>query len=123
MLNNRQFNELVRLSKRDFEQEKNRAAAFYDGDNVTFTINNFNEMQGGFSVSAKKILHAAIMGLSQNNYYKANRDRVNPTVLLPLNDYAEACGYNLEPQKMSTPEEQEAENKRAKNRAKELKRQ
>ena len=118
MLNHNPFNELVRLSKRDFVPGSANKA-YYDGDNAEFILTNFNKMSGRLSVSEKKILHAAIMALTDNNYYKT--DHVNPVALISLKEYGTACGWDMEPKKKDTPEEQEVENERIRNNKKTLK--
>ena len=126
LLNSKPTNELASISKSFFELDASSPGDkiyTFDQDEknrgITLKIEKYNEIRGGFSVSAKKILDTAVMYLTSGNHYKS--DRVNPTVEFRLADYLKACGYDLEPRKMDTPKEQEAENKRIKERIKKYK--
>lgn len=119
MLNNPVFNEIIKISKRDYFEYAEKAQYINYDIAAGFEIEKFNEIMGELSITAKKILHAGFLGLTQNNYYKTNS--VNPKVVISLEAYAEACGYTLKARQMQTKEEQEAENKRAKNRLKDFK--
>ena len=121
MLNNPVFNEIIKISKRDFLEDTEKNIAQYTNPHIAtgFEIEKFNEIMGELSITAKKILHAGFLGLTQNNYYKTNS--VNPKVIISLEAYAEACGYTLKARQMQTKEEQEAENKKVKNRLKDFK--
>ena len=61
------------------------------------------------------------MYLTSGNFYRCKRSSITPTVEIPLIEYGEACGYQLTPQKMDTPEEQAKENRRVNERIKDLK--
>lgn len=122
MLNGAPSNELMQLTKKDFHPDgftKNATYTTKDGHKIT--IERFDKLQGLLSTSAKKILDTALLYLTSGNFYRGKRSSINPTVEIPLIEYGEACGYQLTPQTMATPEEQEKENRRVNERIKDLK--
>ena len=122
MLNGAPSNDLMKLTKKDFHVDgftKNATVTTKDGHKIT--IERFDKLQGILSTSAKKILDTALLYLTSGNYYRGSRASIMPTVEIPLKEYGEACGYQLTPQKMDTPEEQEKENRRVNDRIKDLK--
>lgn len=90
-------------------------------DGHKITIERFDKLQGILSTPAKKILDTALLYLTSGNFYRGKRSSITPTVEIPLIEYGEACGYQLTPQKMGTPEEQAKENRRVNERIKDLK--
>ena len=122
MLNGTPANEIMQLSTKGVKADgftKNATITYEDGHKIT--IERFDKLQGLLSTPAKKILDTSLLYLTSGNYYRARRDRISPTVEIPLKEYGEACGYNLTPQTMPTPEEQTAENRRVAERMKDLK--
>ena len=87
--------------------------------NGQIAINHFDDLRKALSTSAKKILNTAIVYLTDSNYYKTSN--ANPQIEIPLIEYGEACGYQLTPRTMATPEEQAKENKAAQTRIKNFK--
>lgn len=122
MLNGSPSNDLMQVTKRDFVSDGfTKKATLTTRDGHKITVEHFDKLQGVLGTSAKKILDTALLYLASGNYYRGNRETVNPFVEIPLKEYGEANGYQLTPRTMDTPEEQEAENKRVKERTRELK--
>lgn len=122
MLNGAPTNDIMRLATKGLKADgftKNASVMTKDGHIIT--IERFDKLQGILSTPAKKILDTAILYLTDGNYFRSRRNRIFPTVEIPLVEYGEACGYNLTPAKMPTPEEQEKENRRVTERIKEFK--
>ena len=122
MLNGAPANELMQITTKGLKADgftKNATITTKDGHKIT--IERFDKLQGLLSTPAKKILDTALLYLTSGNYYRGKRNTVTPTVEIPLIEYGEACGYQLTPQKMETPEEQAAENRRVNERIKDLK--
>lgn len=112
-------NGLMRLTTRDFVPDRRGINAYYEAPNgQKYEINDFDKFTGSLGVSCKKLLDAAAMSLTSQNYYKTKN--INPTVHIPLIDYGERNGYKLTPEAKDTPEEQEKENKRVRQRIKEF---
>ena len=122
MLNSAPTNDLMPITKADFKRDAfTKKAIYVTKDGSRYTLEDFSEVQGLLSTTAKKILDTAVLYLTSANFYRAEKTRVNPTVEIPLIEYGEACGFVLTAKKQETPEEQDAENKRVKERIKELK--
>lgn len=122
MLNGKPANELMQITTKGLHPEgftKNVTITTKDGHEIT--IEHFDKLQGLLSTSAKKILDTALLYLTSGNFYRGKSSSITPTVEIPLIEYGEACGYQLTPQKMDTPEEQEKENRRVNERIKDLK--
>lgn len=122
MLNGSPSNDLMQVTKRDFVSDGfTKKATITTRDGHKITVEHFDKLQGVLGTSAKKILDTALLYLASGNFYRGNRETVNPFVEIPLKEYGEANGYQLTPRTMDTPEEQEAENKRVRERTRELK--
>lgn len=122
MLNGSPSNELMQITTKGLRPDgftKNATITTKDGHKIT--IERFDKLQGLLSTPAKKILDTALLYLTSGNFYRGKRSSITPTVEIPLIEYGEACGYQLTPQKMDTPEEQAKENRRVNERIKDLK--
>lgn len=128
MLNGDPANELMQITTKGLHPDgftknatipTNVTITTKDGHKIT--IERFDKLQGILSTPAKKILDTALLYLTSGNFYRGKRSSINPTVEIPLIEYGEACGYQLTPQTMATPEEQEKENRRVNERIKDLK--
>ena len=128
MFNGRLSNELMQITIKGLRLDgftknatitTNVTITTKDGHKIT--IERFDKLQGLLSTSAKKILDTALLYLTSGNFYRCKRSSITPTVEIPLIEYGEACGYQLTPQKMDTPEEQAKENRRVNERIKDLK--
>lgn len=88
MLNGPMITDIMQLSvaKMDIDSRRN-TAVYVTKDGHKIEINNFNELLGFFSVSAKKILLHAILYLKQTNYYRGRTTSIIPTVEIPLEEY------------------------------------
>lgn len=120
MLNGTLVSDFMQINTRGLAADKfSKRAIYVTKDGHKFTIEHFDKLLRALSTPAKKMLNTAIMFLTANNYY--NADRITPTVEIPLVEYGEKCGYQLTPRTMATPEEQAAENKAVQNRINEFK--
>lgn len=122
MLNGPMVTDIMQLSvaRMDIDRQK-KTAVFITKDGHEIKIDNFNELLGVLSVSAKKILNHAILYLKQTNYYRGRATSIIPTVEIPLDEYGALTGKQITPAKMDTPEAQEKENRRAANALKDFK--
>lgn len=122
MLNGAPANELMQITTKGLKADGfTKTATITTKGGHKITIKHFDKLQGLLSTPAKKILDTALLYLTSSNYYRGDRNTVTPTVEIPLIEYGEACGYRLTPQKMKTPEEQAAENRRVNERIRDLK--
>lgn len=122
MLNGAPASDIMRITTKGLQPDgftKNATITTKDGHKIT--IERFDRLQGVLSTPAKKIFDAARLYLTRTNKYRGKRGSITPTVEIPLIEYGEACGYQLTPQKMATPEEQAAEDRRVSERIKDLK--
>lgn len=121
MLNGSAVNDIMPITTRGLKADKfTRNATITTKDGHKITIERFDKLQGLLSTPAKKILDTALLYLTSSNFYRSKRG-ITPTVEIPLIEYGEACGYQLTPQTMDTPEAQAAENRRVSERVKDLK--
>ncbi len=120
MLNTKVTNDFLRLNLKDFTRDEiTKTAKYTTNKGTTFTVRNYERLQGDLGTSAKKLLDAAVLYLSYNNY---GHNLTRPTVEIPLIEYGEANGYNLTPREMPTDAEQRAENNRVNERIEDFKR-
>ena len=109
--------ELWQMSTKELQRIKGTDTAIIAKEGkVQFSISKYDDMQSALSLSAKKLLFAGIIFLSENNHFRGNLKNVNPTVIIPLIEYANSTNNNLIPRRMSTKEDQDKENKLVKNR-------
>lgn len=116
-LNTAPISLLMRLGKRDFVPDPRPKAScrkqrIYSARGVTITIQNFEKLQGGLSVAAKKILNTGILYLTRRYHHPTGTQY---EVHIPLTEYAEACGYRVAPEAADTIEDREHEEKRIRN--------
>lgn len=122
MLQDAPINDITSMSVRGLELDKfTHSITYTTKDGHKIKVNSFDELENHLSTSAKKILHTAIVFLTDSNPYHVGASRINAIVEIPLIEYGEACGYQLTPQLMATEEEQAKENRRIIERVKELK--
>lgn len=118
LLNGSLTNEIMRLSAQNFTVDG--INAYYTAPNGhKYTIEQQERLLGSLDTSTKKMLDAATLYLTSQNYNRSTKN-INPTVLMPLIDYGEKNGYTLTAQKKDTKEEQDKENKRVKDRIKDF---
>lgn len=86
---------LMRLSARDFVVNGNQAV-YEDKKGKRYTISNIRGAYFNLGVSAKKILTAGLIALTDQNYYMGNN--INPTVIIPFDGYAELCERDISTQ-------------------------
>lgn len=121
MLNGTLVNELMPLTKQDFEPvELTKTATLTTNKGIKVTIENFDKFHT-WGVFTKKLFHAAVAHLSDINYFRGNVNAINPTVEMSLIEFGEACNYQLTPRIMATPEEQAEEIRLVEGRIKEFK--
>ena len=115
LLNENLINGLLRLTVGNFEPDERKVTAYYTAPNgIKYQIDQIGEVMGLFDTSAKKILIAGLLYLTEQNYFRGGSANVNPTVLVPLKEYGEVNGRQMTPRKMETKEEQKKENRRIK---------
>lgn len=120
MLNGSPSNDLMQLNVRALTPDSFTGNATYTTkDGHVITIEHFDKLQSTLTTSARKIFDAAVLYLTNGNFYRGRS--ISPTVEIPLIEYGEANGYQLTPRTMDTPEEQQAENRRVDERIKDLK--
>lgn len=122
MLNGPMVTDIMQLSLAKMEPDPlSNSAVYITKDGRKLKMEKFNEVEGTLSVSAKKLLNHAILYLKESNYYRGHPNSIIPTVEIPLEEYGALTGRQITPLRMSTPQEQEAENARALNNLKQFK--
>lgn len=119
------INDFMRLTEKDFEVTETKAGGLigtYTAPNGRkYTIDQFNELMGTLGTSTKKILDAAVLYLSDQNFHGAGKGAVNPQVKIPLVEYGEKNGLVLTVSDALNSEARAAEEKKVKTRLKNLK--
>ena len=119
------INDFMRLTEKDFEITETKAGGLvgtYTAPNGRrYTIEQFNELMGTLGTSTKKILDAAVLYLSDQNFHGAGKGAVNPQVKIPLVEYGEKNGLVLRVPDTLNSEARAAEEKKVKTRLKNLK--
>lgn len=83
---------------------------------VQLSILKFEELHATLGISTDKLLSTAIATFTQRNDFRRKESgKLDREVTIPLREYAELLGYDVTEHSTSTPEEAEAEKKRAKN--------
>ncbi len=115
MLNCPELNQLPRVNKNKIIPQDNIGQ--YIGNNVKFTIENFNK-NGALKTSAHKLLDTAVCLLTAQVRMNSKPEEIAPRCLceLDIDAYATMNGINLKPSGTGTPEEQEEELKKIKRR-------
>lgn len=80
---------------------------------VQLAILKFEELHATLGISTDKLLSTAIATFTQHNDFRHSKEP-DRKVTIPLREYAQLLGYDVEEHETSTPEEAEAEKKRAK---------
>lgn len=89
--------------------------AIIDRFSVQVTIAKFNEMKASLGISTDKLLSTALAVFAkENDFSRGSKTASHRRVVIPLREYASLSGYDVEEHETSTPEEAEAEKKRAK---------
>ena len=90
--------------------------ATIDRFSVQLRIEKFKDLKANLGISTDKLLSTALAIFAQNNdFHKGSKTATNREVVIPLREYAKLLGYDVIEHETSTPEEAEAEKKRAKN--------
>ena len=83
---------------------------------VKIQIANFADISAAFNISTSKLLIAGIICFTQlNNIGDMRHDRTKTEILLPVEEYALRCGYDVEEHPTNTQEEKQKEKNRVKN--------
>lgn len=89
--------------------------ATIDRFSVQVTIAKFKEMKANLGISTDKLLSTALgVFAKENDFSRGRKTATKRQVIIPLREYAKLAGYDVEEHETSTPEEAEAEKKRAK---------
>ena len=107
---------LAFMSSRDADINKITKTATINKFDVQLSILKFEELHATLGISTDKLLSTAIATFTQRNDFRHKESgKLNREVTIPLREYAELLGYDVTEHSTSTPEEAEAEKKRAKN--------
>lgn len=80
-----------------------RAVIKFEG--ATVTLENFEQLNGLYSVSTDKLFRTALAEFTKVNHIGATGRTVRETtVYIPLSDFIERCGYDLQPHANETEE-------------------
>lgn len=113
---------LARASSRDAELNPITGNATVDTGEVKVVMQKFTEIKGTLGVNTHKLLSVGIARFTElNNYSKKGEGKLEFTVTIPLREYASLLGYDVMEHDTDTPEEAEAEKKRASNALKDAK--
>ena len=106
---------LAFISQKQASIDKISGDATIDRFSVQLRIEKFKSLKASLGVSTDKLLSTALAVFAQNNdFNKGSKTAHNRRVIIPLREYATMLGYDVEEHETSTPEEAEAEKKRAK---------
>lgn len=83
---------------------------------VQLSIMKLQELHATLGITTDKLLSTALATFTrQNDFRHLNGKEPNRRVTIPLKDYAQLLGYDVEEHETSTPQEAEREKRRAKN--------
>lgn len=107
---------LAFMNGKDAEVNQITKTATVSKFDVQLSILKFEELHATLGISTDKLLSTAIATFTQRNDFRHNKYKdLDRVVHIPLREYAELLGYDVTEHETSTPEEAEAEKKRAKN--------
>ena len=106
---------LAFMSTKNAEIDRITGNATIDKFGVQLVIMNMRELQTTLGISTDKLLSTAIATFTQHNDFRHLKGKEpKREVTIPLREYAQLLGYDVEEHETSTPEEAEREKKRAK---------
>lgn len=107
---------LALMSTRNAEVNRITGTATVKKHDVKLDILKLEELKATLGISTDKLLSTAISAFTQQNdfqQYKKGKE-LKREVSIPLKEYAQLLGYDVEEHKTSTPEEEKAEKLRVK---------
>ncbi len=112
MYTSRYFGTMAKMSKADRDPYSERNLFKRDGLQILHPLETFE----GLDIRTHKLLSIALLEFTKKNSIAAlNNNTVNYSVTIPFKDFAKKMGIDITEKAMPTPEEQEAEHKRAEN--------
>ena len=106
---------LAFMSTRNANIDKITGTATIDKSGVQLAIVRLEELHATLGISTDKLLSYAIATFTkQNDFRNTKTQQPKREVTIPLREYAQLLGYDVEEHETSTPEEAEREKKRAK---------
>lgn len=115
MLHGKATDSIATMNSKDLTENKLNNTASVISNEVKLVIKEFDKMTGTLGISTHKLLSTAIVMFGNiNNIGTKKRTLQDLKVFFPLKEYALLCGYDVEEQETSTPEEAEVEKLRAK---------
>lgn len=106
---------LAFMSTRNATIDRITGTATIDKFGVQLAIVKLRELQTTLGISTDKLLSTAIATFTQQNDFRHTKTQTpKREVTIPLKEYAQLLGYDVEEHETSTPEEAEREKKRAK---------
>lgn len=106
---------LAFMSTRNATIDRITGTATIDKFGVQLAIVKLRELQTTLGISTDKLLSTAIATFTQQNDFRHTKTQPpRREVTIPLKEYAQLLGYDVEEHETSTPEEAEREKKRAK---------
>lgn len=117
MLHGKAIDAMALMTGKPLEENKINQTASVTSGEVKLVVRDFDQLSGTLGVSTHKLLSTAIAGFTNlNNTGLGNqRDLRTGRVIIPLEEYALRCGYDVLEHITNTPEEAKREAKRAKN--------
>ncbi len=115
MLNGPATNTLAITSSKKMTADPITGKAVMINGDMKIIIENFNDLKGGLTIGALKLLDFGTIELTKQNHYKEkNSYSINCTVIFSLKEYAIMCGYDVIEKDTNTAEEKIIEKKRVK---------
>ena len=108
MLNGNPTNSVMGISSKYLTADGITGVATYKKNGHTIQVKDFADVSAHLGTSAKKLLDASVLYLTDANFYKG--DNVNPTAIIPLEEYWKAQGYPITPADDSPEEQTRVEN-------------
>ena len=103
------------MRKRDAVIDDINGNATIERFDVKLTITEFKHLKASLGISTDKLLSTALYLFARDNdYHHGSKTASKRQITIPLKEYARLAGYDVEEHETSTPEEAEAEKKRAK---------
>lgn len=103
MLNGNPTNAIMGVSAKYLSADGITGVATYKKNGHTIKIKDFSDVAAHLGTSAKKLMDTSVLYLTSANFFKGGT--VNPTAIIPLDEFWRAQGYPVDPLN-DTPEEQ-----------------
>lgn len=116
MVHGRATDALAFMNSRNAEIDPVTGTGTLDKLGVELTIMKLRNLKATLNPNTDKLLSTALATFTQHNDFRhLNGKEPNRRVSIPLKDYAQLLGYEVDERETSTPQEAEREKKRAKN--------